>query len=50
MCFVVREVESCVFLVEGCVWVFCLGELRTELALMVLLLSGFMPPRIGSIM
>ena len=50
MCFDMCAVESCVASVEGGAWVFCLGGLRRELALMLLLLAEFMPPRIGSIM
>ena len=50
VCCGAREVESCVASVEGGAWVFCLGGLRRELALMLVLLAGFMPPRIGSIM
>ena len=50
VCCDVCEVESWVASVEGVVWVFCLGGLRRGFALMLLLLVGFMPPRIGSIM
>ena len=48
--FDVCEVDCCVTSVEGDGWVFCPGGLRRELPLMLLLLAGFMPPRIGSIM
>ena len=50
MCFDVYEVDCCVTSVEGGGWMFCPGGLRRELLLMLLLLAGFMPPRIGSIM
>ena len=50
VCFDVYEVDCCVTSVEGGGWMFCPGGLRRELLLMLLLLAGFMPPRIGSIM